>query len=286
MVTEFDLVFEDFEAELNAVEGMIASLATTGESTTSARARVAGANAATLLLASTFEEFVRQEVRAVFTTRSAGAADINVFPRKIAGAVWRRSLERLAKVALEDLERDTTALDERIKATVDFCIGKDVKADVSDAVAHNDNNMRPGELNRLFNQLGISNMCGRAAGYDPLMVHLGRDTPGTALTQLETRLEKFFRRRNEIAHAIQLNSSSGPPSLSSDIALFREFGRALAVECARFCGTTSNFQISDAAQHQTVDVTAQQASSDSPLLVPEEENTIPEEAPVGTHPQD
>jgi hypothetical protein len=240
MVTEFDLVFEDFEAELRALEGMIASLATTGEGPTSARARVAGANAATLLLAATFEEFVRQEVRAVFTTKAATAAGLDDFPNKIAGAVWRRSLERLARTSLEDLSSDPSALNDTLKATIDFCIAKDVKADVSDAVVHNENNMRPGQLNQLFNQLGLKGMCGKACEYEPLASHLGCDSPGKALIELESRLEDFFRRRNEIAHAIQLNSSSGPPALASDISLFREFGKGLVVESARFCGMISD----------------------------------------------
>ena len=239
MVTEFDLIFEDFEAELKALEGMIASLATTGEGATSARARVAGANAATLLLAATFEEFVRQEVRAVFTTKAASAAAITDFPNKIAKAIWRRSLEGLARSPLDDLEAQSAELEDKIRATIDFCIGKDVKADVSHAVAHNDNNMRPGQLNELFSQLGLTGMCGRSCAYEPLVAHLGCDTSGKAQEKLEQWLEDFFRRRNEIAHAIQLNSSSGPPALASDISSFRLFGQALTVESAKFCGLTS-----------------------------------------------
>jgi len=241
MTTEFDLIFEDFEAELLAIEGMIASLATTGEELTSARARIAGANAATLLLAATFEEFARQEVRAVFVAKAAGATNFNAFPEKIATAVWRRSLERLARAAIDDLSRDARAVEAKLRATVEFCLSRDVKADVSDDVGHNDQNMRPAELNRLFGQLGLTNVCARACDYEPLAAHLGCDTAGKASVELQSRLEDFFRRRNEIAHAIQLNSSSGPSGLSADILLFREFGKGLAVESAKFVGQTSTF---------------------------------------------
>ncbi len=99
MATEFELILEDFEAELVAIEGMINSLSATG-SVSPARARIAGANAATLLLAATFEEFVRQEVKAAFVARAATASGMKDFPPKIAGVVWRRSLERLSRESL------------------------------------------------------------------------------------------------------------------------------------------------------------------------------------------
>jgi hypothetical protein len=235
MATEFDLVLEDFEAELTAIEGMIAALPSSGEAATTPRARVAGANAATLLLAATFEEFVRQEVRAVFTAKAAAASNIGDLSTKIAGVVWRRALERLARLPIEELQEDSAAVEARIRATIDFCIAGNVRADVSEDVAHNDNNMRPIEMNRLFNQVGLKNMCGAAAEDEELIAFLGCDGAGTAETELRARMEDFFRRRNEIAHAIELNSSSGPPALLADVALFREFGKAIAAKCATFC---------------------------------------------------
>jgi hypothetical protein len=233
MATNFDLIFEDFDAELQAIEGMIASLLTTGSVITSGRSRVAGANAATLLLAATFEEFVRQSVKALFNTLASSAADITAFPSKVTSTVWRRSLERLARIPFEDVESGSAAITARIGATLSFCIQKDVRADVSDALAHNDNNMRPGELNRLFKQIGINNMCAKACENPALLQELGCDSVGQATGELERRLEDFFRRRNEIAHAIQLNSSSGPTSLQDDISLFRKLARAIAEQCER-----------------------------------------------------
>lgn len=235
MATEFDLIYEDFEAELVAIEGMIASLATRGGAPTSARSRIAGANAAVLLLAATFEEFVRQEVRAIFVAKASTAPSFDVFPEKIAAAVWRRSLERLARQSLEDLARDPNALSDRLNATVKFCIDRDPHADVGEAVAHNDNNMRPTELNRLFNQLGLKNMLARAAESPELTGLLGCDDAGKANIELQFWMEEFFQRRNTIAHNIQLNSSSGPPALAGDIARFRELGRALAYQSGEFC---------------------------------------------------
>lgn len=235
MVSEFGIISDDFEAELAAIEGMIASLSTTGQSTTSAQSRVAGANAASLLLAATFEEFIRQQVRAVFKTKAKAAKGIDDFPPKIAPNVWRRSLERLARIPFEDVLANSRDIDGKINSTRAFCIGRDLDSDVSDAVAHNDNNMRPGELNRLFNQLGLTNMIGKAAENPPLVQFLGCESAGKAAIDLASRLDDFFRRRNEIAHAIKLNSSSGPPALAADIEFFRAVAKAITSECERFC---------------------------------------------------
>jgi hypothetical protein len=235
MPTEFDLILEDFEGELNAIEGIVAALTNTGERSTSPRSRVAGANAAILLLAATFEEFIRQEVKAVFTARAAVVATLNDLSERIAGAVWRHALERLARSSLDELQRDLGGLETRLRATVNFCIAGDVRADVSEDVAHNDYNMRPNELNRLFNQVGLKNICGVASSHEPLRTYLGCESAETAHMELKARVDDFFRRRNEIAHAIQLNSSSGPPALTADITLFREFGKAIAAVCSAFC---------------------------------------------------
>jgi hypothetical protein len=230
MITEFDLIYDDFAIELDALDGMISSVIASGTTATASRSRVAGANAATLLLAATFEEFVRQTVRALFNAKVKAAKDISEFPKKIAANVWRRSLEMLARTSFEDIQGKGRDVGDKLNAIQKFCIEKDIKADVSKALAHNENNMRPGQLNQLFNQIGVDNMCGRTCNNADLVKVLGCDSPGKAISALESRLEDFFRRRNDIAHAVQLNSSSGPTSLAADILLFRAFGRALANE--------------------------------------------------------
>jgi hypothetical protein len=42
------------------------------------------------------------------------------------------------------------------------------------------------------------------------------------------RLDAFFQRRNDMAHALQAGRSSGPVEILQDIELFRLFGRGLA----------------------------------------------------------
>jgi len=228
MSTEFDIIFEDFCSELNAIDGMIASLATTGGSVTNARSRVAGANAALLLLGALFEEFIRQIVKALFLEKLRSPSGFGSLPPKITAVVWRRSLEKAARVPFADVVRDSAIMSTKLTAIAKFCLDHDVAADVADAVAHNDNNMRPNQLNELFNQVGLRNAIGQACEDADIIRHFGCDSAGKAKEEFEIWLEQFFRRRNDVAHAIELNSSTGPISLTSDIQCFRVFGKAIA----------------------------------------------------------
>jgi hypothetical protein len=178
-------------------------------------------------MAATFEEFVRQQVRAAFREKVKRAKSIGDFPAKIASTVWRRSLETLAKIAFEDVESDGRRVSSKLEQTELFCIKKVVTADVAEVLSHNDANMRPSQLGALFNQIGINSIISKAARHEPVINFLGVGSADKATGAIETRMEQFFRRRNDIAHAINQSTSSGPEELAQDIEFFRILGNAL-----------------------------------------------------------
>jgi hypothetical protein len=124
MLTEYDAIFGEFSSELDALAEMARAPADIGVSGLTARARVAAGNGATLLLAATFEEYVRQQVRAAFREKTKQAKGMNDFPRKIAATVWRRSLEGLARTPFAEIESDGRKTGERLTATLAFCLKK------------------------------------------------------------------------------------------------------------------------------------------------------------------
>jgi hypothetical protein len=232
MPLEFGIIFDEFAAELDALTEMAKSAPDSGGSGAAgltARARIAVANGATLLLAATFEEFIRQQVREAFRSKAKHAKSFADFPAKIVRTVWRQSLEGLARTPFEDIETKGSAIDARVAATLAFCLRREMAADVSESLSHNDHNMRPQELHRLFSQIGFPSIIAKVAEDESLIEILSADTPGKASSLVEARLNDFFRRRNAIAHAIELGSSSGPSQLIQDIELLRIFGRALAM---------------------------------------------------------
>ena len=227
MPTDFELTFEEFSTELDALSEMTTAPKECAVGSLTPRARIAAGNAATLLLAAVFEEYVRQQVKAAFKEKGKRAKGISDFPDNIASKVWRRSLETLARTQFEEVEANPRILEERFAAVVSFSIKKDIMSDVSDAIAHNENNMRPRQLAELFNLIGVSKILHKACGDKDLMGHLNCDEPEKAHSALLTRVEDFFRRRNHVAHAIKLGSSSGPSVISQDVELFRVFGQSL-----------------------------------------------------------
>jgi len=52
------------------------------------------------------------------------------------------------------------------------------------------------------------------------MLPRAEDNAGRAAERTRSTIEDFFRRRNEIAHAIQIGASIGPTSLAEDVEFF------------------------------------------------------------------
>lgn len=227
METAFALIFEEFSDELNALASMVVTPKESDGHSQPAKARIAAGNAATLLLAAVFEEYVRQLVKAAFREKSNCVKGIQDFPKDIAAKVWRLALEMLARVDMEDVEANPQDYEARLAAIVAFSLRKDINSDVSEALAHNENNMRPEQLARLFNQIGVKKIIQKSCEDQDMLDYLGSDNTDQARDYLVAKLNDFFKRRNYIAHAIQLNSSSGSAQLDNDIQLFLTFGRAL-----------------------------------------------------------
>lgn len=227
MESAFALIFEEFSAELDALTLMVVTPKESDGHSQPARARIAAGNAATLLLAAVFEEYVRQLVKAAFREKSNCAKGIQDFPKDIAAKVWRRALEMLAHVEMEDVEANPRDYEARLATIIAFSLKKDISSDVGEALAHNQNNMRPEQLAQLFNQIGVKKIMQKSCEDQDMLDYLGSDNTDQGRDYLAAALNDFFKRRNYIAHAIQLNSSSGPVQLNKDIRLFFTFGQAL-----------------------------------------------------------
>lgn len=227
MASELEAIFDDFAVELDALLEMATGTGKRGSSGHSPRARIAAGNGATLLLAAIFEEYARQQVKAAFREKARKSTSFSDLPPKIGATVWKKSLESLSRTPFDEIELNPRRARSRTLTVLQFCLDNDVTADIGDALAHNENNMRPSQLNALFNQIGILSICSKSCMDKELIRFLGAGSAGRATPMLESRLNDFFIRRNDIAHAVKLGSSSGPAGLEQDIELFRHFGRAL-----------------------------------------------------------
>jgi hypothetical protein len=230
MPSTFAVIAEEFEQELDAIMTLVQPA---GRDEASARTRVAGANAAVLLLAATFEEYVRELAREYARSIVAAAPSYDRLPPKLASVAWKRTMEGLARLHLDRktdvFSRESIFSDAQTRFTItyDFCRG-DLTKDIYHDLIHNENNMRPQELNALFKLSGLGNVCMLAAGDHGLKELFGVEEDALAHARLLSGVEDFFDRRNRTAHELRAMSSAGPEAISADINLLRRFGLALA----------------------------------------------------------
>ena len=92
---------------------------------------------------------------------------------------------------------------------------------------HNENNMRPTEINSLFKISALDNVCLRVASTQYMLDYFEETEAGKAHGQLLPRINDFMERRNEIAHALGRRRSDGPDQILKDIKMLDSFGHGL-----------------------------------------------------------
>lgn len=91
----YEVVRDDFVGELDAIRQLVTTFNGQGKT---AKARIAAANSATLLVAATFEEFVRVMAREHARAVVMRAPSFDKLPKKLVSVAWKRSMEGLAQV--------------------------------------------------------------------------------------------------------------------------------------------------------------------------------------------
>lgn len=228
MPTVFELIHEDFKSELDAIRLLVTTF---NVATMQPKARVAAANSATLLVAATFEEYIRQSAREYPRMVIANIDSFAHLPKNLATTVWRRSMERLAKVRfeIEDQSARHTLLltaGSTFSAVHEFVRG-DLTRDVYTDLIHNENNMRPGELNAMFKVLGLKDVCAKLCEMQAIKDHFDETESGKTHGKLLTVLEEFMERRNNIAHALNPGSFVAPEQIIKDLQMLEALSISL-----------------------------------------------------------
>lgn len=229
MASAFEVIAEEFVDDMGTIQSLVMTFS---EPQKPPKARIAAANSATLLVAATFEEFVREMAREFARAVVTNTESFEKLPRKLASTAWRRTMDGLSKVRFDGdqagagAESVFGAAQARFKVIYEFCKG-DLTQDIYRDLIHNENNMRPNELNGLFKVSGLSDVCMMLSDKQPMLEIFGEAESGKAHGKLLSGLEDFFERRNTIAHALNLHQSSSPEQIVNDINLLKSFGKAL-----------------------------------------------------------
>lgn len=225
MSTEFTVITEEFDGDLEAIRLLVTTFDSPGSA--SPKTRVAASHSAVLLLAATFEEFVREMARTFAKAVVAATTSVDRLPKKMATRVWRRTLSTLAQTRINAATRAKIfAAQDQFSAVFKFCAG-DLKQDIYNELVYNEHHLRLGEINSLFRVSGLREVCTLTADKQSLRVIFGEDEENRVHGMLDRNLREFFDRRNTIAHSLNAAQSIAPDQVLKDIDMFSAFAEAL-----------------------------------------------------------
>ena len=231
MSTVYSAITEEFDSQLLSLQELLAA---NQSNSLMPSTRVASVRAATLLLASIFEEFVREMAKEYATHVVSQAGSLDEVPDRLVETAWTQTLDEIVrakvkgeskKVALALLARASRL---RFDAMCLFIEG-DISQDIYANLTRNRNNMRPVEINRLFRIGGASNIClevCRRKSLQRFFEERGHTKTHQALLQT---LNNFIDKRNNVAHAPNLTSSDSPEESLRDIRLLSAFSEDLEI---------------------------------------------------------
>lgn len=241
MASAFDVISDDFLADLNAISDLVALVESNGGSS---KSRVASINSATLLLAATFEEFVREMGRQYARELVQLTDDPRRLPRKLSAAAWKRTLEHLARAKVDtggtQIPLTQVAANARssFDAVCKFLEG-DSSQDIYGVLVHNENNMRPDQINSIFTISDLSDVCKKISDNDFLKQYFGEDDAGRTHGKLIISINDFMEKRNSITHALNQATSASAAQFLNDIELMKAIALSLAASLPGYLPVTA-----------------------------------------------
>ncbi len=232
MPSELEVIAGDFTREMQVIENLVTRVSGVQEEAgpQDASVRVAASNASMLLLAASFEEFIRELAKEFCIRLIRSAASFGDLPGEMASAAWERCLQILRGLRYGKPDFDSLSATASIRVLDGFCLRQEVGADVSELIGYNQNNMRIKEINDIFRRVGISDVCGCVGRRDPIIEFFGAASGNVAHAKFVSHIEEFYETRNEIAHSIGSLRMSGSVQISRHLDFFRCTASAFAAE--------------------------------------------------------
>lgn len=229
----YRIIREEFDEALNSLKQLIEIADGTSQS---ARVRLAAANSCTLLLAATFEEFVREMAREYARFIVQRAKTIDKVPIQLVISAWKRSIGKLARIDTEGEKNSARSImvDTKSKFTTIYeFVSGDITQDIYRELIHNDRNMRPDQINELFKISDLRNICRKIAAESDVLRFLGEDDAESSELKFKKTMENFIDRRNGIAHALNMQHSDGASQIRRDIEFLQCVARAMEATLRR-----------------------------------------------------
>ncbi len=229
MVSQFQAVADEFCTEVKVIQDLVHSFETTR---VQPRLRTAASNSAMLLLAATFEDFVRNMADQVARAAVVQAGEVTNVPVRMLRTVWKRTFESIARIEIpqntrtQDIRQVVSEAEGRSAAVFAFLRGK-TDRDIYADLVQNDVNMRASEINRLFSMSGVSNVCMLVSQQQRVIDHFKADRADETSQDLVRFIDRFIEQRNSVAHALTSSQSVGASDVSKYSETFCIFAASL-----------------------------------------------------------
>jgi hypothetical protein len=249
--------FLDRTAELRRIVASIEALTKSSGALTTSRAGVdlskvglASSNTVNAMslvfLASSFEEFVREEIK-----QCSGelAAKYHGLPADLKHAVrnayWTTSLQRMKFIGSILTRQKPKALDSaaisKLRVMVDctkgFVVDDDPALLDGATMAHHSNNFKPHVVDELSNRIGIKSLIDSACDHAKLKTYFGTSTKADTAKRLRVKLNEFYDRRNEIVHSLSAVAGYGVDSVLDYVDFFEAIAECIKLTLAKAVAT-------------------------------------------------
>jgi hypothetical protein len=188
------------------------------------------ASSAIVLLASHFEEYVRQQIEEY--ARSV-VQEYNYlkdeFKESLVSAYWRSGCAKLDRMRPKGDPLWVQNVEPMLRGLLVYPVGEDVNGFLASFVSSHENNMRWEVILELAARVGVKKLSDRLFRSAQLKTALGSPRKEDFSAAMRLRLNEFYSLRNAIVHSISQNVGVGPSVLHQWTAFLRTLTTAMAV---------------------------------------------------------
>ena len=229
MTTDFRATADEFSQSLGTIGEFVSAL---DSSSATPSVRVAAVNSAILLIAATFEEFIKEMATLSVRHTVKASKAISDVPTSVLRTAWRRTFSSIADLAIPqstDNKAIMSAVNDaevRSKTLLAFLRG-DVTQEIYDGLVDNDSAMRVKQINSLFGISDIKNVCQLTSQNQRIIDHFNAESADQGSADLNNFINQFIDQRNEIAHRLNSATSLASKDVREQIDTFCVFAHSL-----------------------------------------------------------
>ena len=229
MTTDFRATADDFSQSLGTIGEFVSSLDSRGATPT---VRVAAVNSAILLIAATFEEFIKEMATLSVRHTVKASNALSDVPTSVLRTAWRRTFSSIADLVIpqstdnKGIMSAVNYAEVRSKTLLAFLRG-DVTQEIYDGLVDNDSAMRVKQINALFGISDIKNVCKLTSQNRCIIDHFKAESADQGSADLSNFINQFIDQRNEIAHRLNSATSLAPRDVREHIETFCVFAHSL-----------------------------------------------------------